>query len=182
MTPLLIYSNIHDSPVYSTIHAPTNRKHHHPHLLIIILLFTADQSGIIKIWDIRNFQCIQSFSANISGRGAKVKDGSKLGAFVRCDIPVKTGTVVSSSPIQHTLSVSLAQTLTITCIHTLSLIQHSLSLVYTPYHSYNTHYHLYTHPITHTTLTITCILIFILTITLLYSYMHSLSPIDTCTP
>lgn len=51
---------------------------------------TADQSGIIKIWDIRNFQCIQSFSANISGRGAKVKDGSKLGAFVRCDIPVKT--------------------------------------------------------------------------------------------
>lgn len=52
-------------------------------------VITADQSGIIKIWDIRNFQCIQSFSANISGRGAKVKDGSKLGAFVRCDIPTK---------------------------------------------------------------------------------------------
>ena len=52
-------------------------------------IITADENGIIKIWDIRNFQCVQSFAANISGRGAKVKDGSKLGAFVHVKVPSK---------------------------------------------------------------------------------------------
>lgn len=42
-------------------------------------LITADTSGIFKLWDIRNFSCIQTFSANLSGEG--LKDSSKLTCF-----------------------------------------------------------------------------------------------------
>ncbi len=48
-------------------------------------VITADTSGIIKLWDVRNFQCIQTFSANLSGQ--ETKDNSKLTCFFHSKLP-----------------------------------------------------------------------------------------------
>mmetsp|Transcript_9483 Transcript_9483/g.20785 ORF Transcript_9483/g.20785 Transcript_9483/m.20785 type:complete len:1383 (-) Transcript_9483:151-4299(-) len=42
-------------------------------------VITADTAGVFKLWDVRNFQCVQTFSANLSG--AETKDSSKLTCF-----------------------------------------------------------------------------------------------------
>lgn len=43
-------------------------------------LITADTSGVFKLWDVRNFSCVQTFSANLSGQ-QEIKDSSKLTCF-----------------------------------------------------------------------------------------------------
>jgi len=48
-------------------------------------LITADTSGIFKLWDVRNFQCIQTFSANLSGH--ETKDSSTLTCFFHSKLP-----------------------------------------------------------------------------------------------
>lgn len=48
-------------------------------------LITADTSGVFKLWDIRNFQCVQTFSANLSGQ--ELKDSSKLNCFFHTKLP-----------------------------------------------------------------------------------------------
>eukprot|EP01034_Spumella_vulgaris_P022221 gene22221-28335_t len=48
-------------------------------------VLTADTSGIIKLWDVRNFQCIQTFSANLSGQ--ETKDNSKMTCFFHSKMP-----------------------------------------------------------------------------------------------
>ena len=50
-------------------------------------IITADTSGVLKLWDIRNFQCVQTFDTNLSGQ--EMKDGSKLGCFIQCSLPTK---------------------------------------------------------------------------------------------
>lgn len=42
-------------------------------------VITADTSGVFKLWDVRNFQCVQTFNANLSGQ--ETKDSSKMTAF-----------------------------------------------------------------------------------------------------
>ena len=59
-------------------------------------IITADISGVVKLWDIRNFQCVQTFAANLSGQTMKV--GSKLGSFLHCNLPVKSHTRTSGNP------------------------------------------------------------------------------------
>ena len=48
-------------------------------------LITADTSGVFKLWDIRNFQCVQTFSANLTGN--ENKDSSKLSCFFHARLP-----------------------------------------------------------------------------------------------
>ncbi len=48
-------------------------------------VITADTSGTFKLWDVRNFQCIQTFSANLSGNDTK--DSSKLACFFHTKLP-----------------------------------------------------------------------------------------------
>jgi WD40 repeat protein len=48
-------------------------------------IITADSSGVVKLWDIRTFQCVQSFDVNLSEQ--EVKGGSTLGSFLHCNIP-----------------------------------------------------------------------------------------------
>jgi WD40 repeat protein len=48
-------------------------------------VITADTSGVFKLWDIRNFQCVQTFSANLSGQDTK--DSSKLTCFFHTKLP-----------------------------------------------------------------------------------------------
>lgn len=48
-------------------------------------IITADTSGVFKLWDIRNFQCVQTFSANLSGQA--LKDNSKLNCFFHTKLP-----------------------------------------------------------------------------------------------
>ncbi|RYH05017.1 hypothetical protein EON65_45870, partial [archaeon] len=48
-------------------------------------IFTADTSGVIKLWDVRNFQCVQTFSVNLSGQDTK--DNSKLTCFFHTKLP-----------------------------------------------------------------------------------------------
>ena len=48
-------------------------------------IITADASGVIKLWDIRNFQCVQSFDVNLTEQD--VKGGSTLASFLHCNIP-----------------------------------------------------------------------------------------------
>ena len=45
-------------------------------------IVTADTSGVFKLWDVRNFQCVQTFSANLSGHD--LKDSSKMTCFFQC--------------------------------------------------------------------------------------------------
>lgn len=48
-------------------------------------VISADTSGVFKLWDIRNFQCVQTFSANLSGNDTK--DSSKLTCFFHTKLP-----------------------------------------------------------------------------------------------
>lgn len=48
-------------------------------------IITADTSGVFKLWDIRNFQCVQTFAANLSGHDTK--DSSKLTCFLHTKLP-----------------------------------------------------------------------------------------------
>jgi WD40 repeat protein len=74
----------HDAYVWSPfVHTLVYRLKGHHHSLVGCQaikdtpeIITADTSGVLKLWDIRNFQCVQSFDANLSGQ--EVKDGSSL--------------------------------------------------------------------------------------------------------
>lgn len=48
-------------------------------------VITADTSGVFKLWDIRNFQCVQTFTANLTGQDTK--DSSKLTCFFHTKLP-----------------------------------------------------------------------------------------------
>lgn len=48
-------------------------------------VITADISGIFKLWDIRNYQCVQTFMANLTG--SDTKDSSKLSCFFQTRLP-----------------------------------------------------------------------------------------------
>jgi len=48
-------------------------------------IITADTSGVFKLWDVRNFQCVQTFSANLSGH--ELKDSSRMTCFFQCKLP-----------------------------------------------------------------------------------------------
>lgn len=48
-------------------------------------VITADTSGVFKLWDVRNFQCVQTFSANLTGQDTK--DSSKLTCFFHTKLP-----------------------------------------------------------------------------------------------
>lgn len=48
-------------------------------------IITADTSGVFKLWDIRNFQCVQTFAANLTGQDTK--DSSKLTCFFHSKLP-----------------------------------------------------------------------------------------------
>lgn len=50
-------------------------------------LITADISGVFKLWDIRNYQCVQTFTANLTG--SDTKDGSKLSCFFQTTLPAR---------------------------------------------------------------------------------------------
>lgn len=85
----------HDAYIWSPfVHTLVYRLKGHHHSLVGCQaikdtpeIITADTSGVLKLWDIRNFQCVQSFDANLSGQ--EVKDGSKLGCFLQCNLPSK---------------------------------------------------------------------------------------------
>ena len=47
-------------------------------------LITADVSGVFKLWDVRKFDCVQTFSANLSG--TETKDNSRLCCFEYCTL------------------------------------------------------------------------------------------------
>jgi WD40 repeat protein len=47
-------------------------------------VITADTSGVFKLWDVRNFMCVQTFSANLSGQ--ETKDSSKLTCFMHSNL------------------------------------------------------------------------------------------------
>lgn len=49
-------------------------------------VITADTSGVFKLWDVRNFQCVQTFSANLTGQQDS-KDSSKLTCFFHTKLP-----------------------------------------------------------------------------------------------
>jgi WD40 repeat protein len=51
-------------------------------------LITADTSGVFKLWDVRNFQCVQTFSANLSGQDTK--DSSTLSCFFHTKLPSRS--------------------------------------------------------------------------------------------
>ena len=42
-------------------------------------LITADVHGVFKLWDVRKFECVQTFSANLSG--TEMEDNSRLCCF-----------------------------------------------------------------------------------------------------
>lgn len=44
-------------------------------------VLTADTSGTFKLWDVRNFQCIQTFT------GKELKPGSRMGCFFHAKLP-----------------------------------------------------------------------------------------------
>lgn len=48
-------------------------------------VITADISGVFKLWDIRNYQCVQTFMANLTG--SDTKDSSKLSCFFQTRLP-----------------------------------------------------------------------------------------------
>jgi WD40 repeat protein len=48
-------------------------------------LLTADTSGVIKLWDLRNLSCVQTFAANLSGN--ETKDNSKMCSFFHTRLP-----------------------------------------------------------------------------------------------
>eukprot|EP01039_Chlorochromonas_danica_P004668 gene4668-5114_t len=48
-------------------------------------VITADTSGVFKLWDVRNFQCVQTFSVNLNGQDSK--DNSKLTCFFHTKLP-----------------------------------------------------------------------------------------------
>jgi hypothetical protein len=48
-------------------------------------IITADASGVFKLWDVRNYQCVQTFTANLSG--SDTKDSSKLCCFFQTKLP-----------------------------------------------------------------------------------------------
>jgi hypothetical protein len=54
-------------------------------------IVTADIDGVFKLWDIRNFQCVQTFTPN--DYISKGKGGAKLNAFFHTRLP-------STSPLQ----------------------------------------------------------------------------------
>jgi WD40 repeat protein len=60
-------------------------------------IITADISGVFKLWDIRNFQCVQTFAANLNSQ--ELKDDSKLGCFLRCNLPTKGAEIEDDSRI-----------------------------------------------------------------------------------
>ncbi len=47
-------------------------------------LITADVHGVFKLWDVRKFDCVQTFSANLSG--TENKDNSRLCCFEYCKL------------------------------------------------------------------------------------------------
>lgn len=47
-------------------------------------LITADVSGVFKLWDVRKFDCVQTFQANLSG--TDTKDNSRLSCFEYCKL------------------------------------------------------------------------------------------------
>ena len=47
-------------------------------------LITADVHGVFKLWDVRKFECVQTFAANLSG--TESKDNSKLCCFEYCKL------------------------------------------------------------------------------------------------
>jgi WD40 repeat protein len=48
-------------------------------------LITADVSGTFKLWDVRKFDCVQTFQANLSGTELK-DDNSRLSCFEYCKL------------------------------------------------------------------------------------------------
>lgn len=51
-------------------------------------VITADTSGVFKLWDIRNFQCVQTFAANLDGNSDNhSKGGAKLNCFLHTRLP-----------------------------------------------------------------------------------------------
>jgi len=48
-------------------------------------VITADTSGVFKLWDVRNFQCVQTFIANLNGQ--ETKDSSKMTSFFHTKLP-----------------------------------------------------------------------------------------------
>eukprot|EP01038_Epipyxis_sp_PR26KG_P011209 gene11209-15040_t len=52
-------------------------------------VITADTSGVFKLWDVRNFQCVQTFSANSFGGSnhSDMKDAVKLTCFFHSKLP-----------------------------------------------------------------------------------------------
>jgi WD40 repeat protein len=47
-------------------------------------LITADVHGVFKLWDVRKFECVQTFAANLSG--TETKDNSRLCCFEYCNL------------------------------------------------------------------------------------------------
>lgn len=48
-------------------------------------IITADISGVFKLWDVRNYQCVQTFMTNLTG--SDTKDSSKLCCFFQTSLP-----------------------------------------------------------------------------------------------
>jgi WD40 repeat protein len=48
-------------------------------------VLTADISGIFKLWDIRNYNCVQTFMTNLTG--SDTKDSSRLSCFFQTRMP-----------------------------------------------------------------------------------------------
>jgi WD40 repeat protein len=51
-------------------------------------IITADSNGVFKLWDIRNFQCVQTFSANLTGQ--ETKDGTKMNCISHVTLPPRS--------------------------------------------------------------------------------------------
>jgi WD40 repeat protein len=50
-------------------------------------IITADSSGVMKLWDIRTFKCVQTISADLTTQESL--EDYKLGSFLQCSIPSK---------------------------------------------------------------------------------------------
>lgn len=48
-------------------------------------LITGDTSGVFKLWDVRNYNCVQTFSANTSSFHGS--DNFKMSCFFHCSLP-----------------------------------------------------------------------------------------------
>lgn len=94
----------HEAFVWSPfVHTMMGRlKGHHASLVGCVAvegtpeLITGDTSGVFKLWDLRNYNCVQTFSTNLSYTGHKDDISSKMACFIHTTFPSRNHTQIET--------------------------------------------------------------------------------------